>query len=88
MFVDAQQMAKEHPDTFSAPSQGELDAIKPLSIVKVCYDKERFWTTVLDVKGGKITGTVDNDLVLTEDFNYDDMITFEKRHVYAIWEDE
>ena len=79
-------MARNHPETFEAPSQGELDAIKPGANVKVCYDnKERFWTLVKEVNGNQIIATVDNDLVIVEEFNYPDEITFEKRHVYQIY---
>lgn len=86
-FVDAQEMAKSHPDSFEAPNKKELDTLKSGDIVKVCHSDERFWAVVKEVDGDKITATVDNDLVLVEEFNCGDDVEFEKRHIYAIWED-
>lgn len=87
-LIDAQQMHKEHPESFSAPSDAELDNIKLGDIVKVCDSKERFWTKVQSVNNDKITATIDNDLLGMSDkhnCNYGDSIVFEKRHIYAIY---
>lgn len=85
-FVDAQVMAKEHPDTFSAPDEIELSCITAGAFVKVCVDKERFWVFVTAVTPTVITGTIDNDLVYTRyhGLRYEDLITFEPRHVFNI----
>ncbi len=86
-FIDAQKMARENPDTFYAPSLTELNEIKEGSLLKVATGGERFWVLVISVKGNKITGTVNNDLVFTKDhgLRYEDRVEFEKKNVYGIF---
>jgi len=86
-FVDAQEKQRLNPATFEAPTAEELDAVRPGWHVKVCVDDlERFWVKVATINGNKISGKVDNDLVLTAKHGLllGDMITFERRHVYQI----
>ena len=88
-FVDAQQMHKEHPDTFDVPSQDELDNLKIDDSVKVCANHaERFWVTITEINGEKITGLIDNDLLYTNThgLKFQDIITFFKCHIYDIWQ--
>lgn len=86
-FVDAQQMAKDHPKTFEAPTKKELKGVKKGDSVKVSTGDERFWVTVTKVKGDKVTGTIDNHLVCSDEhgLNYDDEIVFDKKHIYTIF---
>ena len=84
-FIDAQEMHKQHPDTFEVPFKSELDAIKEGSTVKVCNGKERFWTQVTDVDGDKLTATVDNNLIDSDGINLGDTIHFEKKNVYCVY---
>jgi len=86
VFIDAQEMAKKHPKTFDAPSWSVLDTLNKGDYVKVCPEHERFWVIIDEVKGNKIKGTVDNDLVCTEDhgIRLGDKLEFEKRHVYQV----
>ena len=86
MFIDAQEQHKLHPDTFYAPSNEELDSLKKGDIVKVCNGEERFWTRILSINGDKIKATVDNDLLDADDYDCGDTISFEKRHIYNIWD--
>lgn len=86
-FVNAQRMGIKHPETFHVPTKDELNAIKVGSIVKVSTGNERFWTNVTEVKGQKITATVDNDLVMSanSDIPYGTVINFKKEHIYDIY---
>ncbi len=84
-FLDAQQKSIEHPHTFFVPSKRKLESIKPDQNVKVCENKERFWVEVTEINGHKITGRVNNDLVLTHSFKCDDIISFEKKNVMGIY---
>jgi len=85
-FVDAQDMARQYPDTFGVPTNEELAGIKSGDSVKVSHNNERFWVTVTRIsKKGVITGRVDNDLICVQPFKYKDRIVFETRHVYSIW---
>ena len=84
-FTDAQEMHKQYPDTFDAPSKKELSALKIDDIVKVSHGNERFWASITKIKGNKIKATVDNAVFCDQPFKLGDEIEFEKRHIYAIW---
>lgn len=90
-FIDAQQMAVMHPDTFEAPTLDDLAALKVGDYAKVGAKArsgitERFWCYVVEIDGEKVTGTVNNDLVLTSHHGLaeEDKLIFEKRHIYSI----
>jgi hypothetical protein len=87
-ILDAQQMHKDHPTTFYIPSQEDLDKIRVGSVVKICVSNERFWTIVANVDGDKITATVDNDLVGTDEhgLKLEDIVEYEKKNVMCIFE--
>jgi len=84
-FTDAQEMHKLHPETFDAPSKKELNALKVDDIVKVSHFNERFWNSIIAIKGNKIKATVDNAVFCNQPFKLGDVIEFEKRHIYDIW---
>lgn len=82
-FIDAQEMAKNHPDTFEAPTLEELNKIKQDDSVKLCHNAERFWVTVIEVHEDEIIGEVDNQLFEDQPFNLHDIIAFKREHIYA-----
>lgn len=95
-FGDAQQLKKEFPQTFEAPSQEELDSLKINDSIKVAvlFDSkentataERFWVLITKIENDTVTGTVDNELVKTafHGLKLDDTITFEKKNIYSIY---
>lgn len=86
-FVNAQEMARNHPHTFGVPSKEELDSIKKGSSVKVSAGNERFWVTVDEVNGDELTGFVDNDLICSDEhgLEYGSPIAFKKENIYAIY---
>lgn len=88
-FEDAQQLAKEHPDSFFALSSEVLALVAPGKQVKVCTGDERFWVSVERVEGNMVIGVIDNDLQNTHKNGLvaDDCIRFELHHIYAIWLD-
>ena len=88
-FVNAQSMAKKNPLTFEVPTNEELNTIDTGSNVKVCTGDERFWVEVTEVKGNKITGEVNNDLINTRihGLKLHDIVTFFKKNVYSIFSD-
>ena len=83
-FVDAQEMAQLHPDTFESPTTEELNQIEEGTYVKVCNEHERFWMEVNNVDDNKITATVSNNLLGDYGYDFGDVVEFEKRHVYSI----
>ena len=89
LLTDAQQMAKDNPDTFEAPATEDLDSIKEGSFVKICAaESERFWVKVTRVEDNLIEGTVDNQLIYSDEHGLDlgDIIKCEKKHVYQTME--
>jgi hypothetical protein len=88
-FVDAQQMARDHPDSFEAPSPEELAALVVGDVVKVCDTQERFWTVIKEFKEDDvIVAEVNNSLISGQEFNLGDLIEFKKCHIYAIHKEE
>jgi hypothetical protein len=85
-FLDAQQGHNKNPNTFWIPSQEEINNLRVGNYVKICENKERFWVelTLVDLDGGKLVGRVDNDLVHSHSFKYNDIIKFEKKNVMGI----
>ena len=81
MFIDAQ---KKRSSTFWAPGTKELEDLKVGHFVKVCDNEERFWIEITKINKDKLEGRVDNDLVYTHPFKCDDIVKFEKRHIYDI----
>ena len=86
-FINAQEMAKEHPDTFEAPTIEELEGLKKDASVKVAIGGERFWAKIVSIDNGEIKATVDNDLLCTDEhgFKLGDTISFRKEHIYDIY---
>ena len=83
------EMHRRHPDTFDQPSQKELDTVKVGSIVKLIFCPteeyqeqvecagERMWVQVTDIRGGTLTGTIDNEpFVFDEYLHYKDTVEF------------
>ena len=86
-FVNAQKMAIEHPKTFEAPTEEDLNSIVVGDIVKVSTGNERFWTIMTEINGDNISATGDNDLVQdeNEDLTYGTVINFKKENIYDIF---
>lgn len=85
-FRDAQQMAKDYPETFEAPPISHIEALRQGDHVKVCSHGERFWVMVIDndVTNQRIVGSAANLLLFSSDHGVGlgDVIEVEYRHVY------
>lgn len=86
-FVNAQQMAKEHPKTFGAPTIEELNNIKQDDHVKLCHMSERFWVKVIEFHEDEIIGEINNNLMDYQPFNLESIIAFKREHIYSIYKD-
>lgn len=82
-FVNAQEMKKNHPDTFEAPTLIELENLKEKDFVKVACNNERFWTRILSIADNRITATVNNDLLM-EELSFGETISFNKENIFMI----
>lgn len=84
-WVDARLMRMQHPETFQAPTEEQLDAIVPGDSVKVSNGKERFFVKVTEVlPHGALRGVVDNYLLGTAMYDYGDTIAFRREHVFVV----
>lgn len=85
IFVNAQQMQRNYPDTFEAPTQDELDNLKAGDYVKVSAGDEKFWCFIKAFEGDDIIAEINNDLVRTDrhGLSCGDIILFQKRHVFS-----
>ena len=86
-FENAQELHKANPNTFHVPTQEELDGLTKGDTVKVSTCGERFWVKVTWVGGESVVGTVDNDLLFTDEhgLDYGDIITITKENIYDIF---
>jgi len=84
-LVDAQQMAKEFPDTFEAPSPSDLHKLRTGDIVKVSNRAERFWVQIVSRRDDIFLGRVDNCL-LSGRVGIDDHIKFHECNVFEIYD--
>jgi hypothetical protein len=83
-FTDAQEMHRRYPSTFSAPTQAELDAVRPGDYVLAAFNHiERMWVLVTAVDGDTLAGTLSNQPVEVPR-RHGDLVTLEKRHVFDI----
>lgn len=84
-WVDAKAMQANHPKTFQAPSDSELDSICPECTVKISNGQERFFVLVQKVHDdGTIEGTVNNHLVCGSPYNFGDVVRFHKNNVFLV----
>lgn len=86
-FINAQQMQKDHPDSFEAPSLIELAELDKGTFVKVCTGGERFWTEIKEIADDKVTAVINNNLVCTDvhGLQHGDEIKFTLDNIYDIY---
>jgi hypothetical protein len=82
-LVDAQQMAKEFPETFEAPSPSNLSQLQAGDIVKVCDNYERFWVQIVSRRGDIFLAHVGN-VLLSGRLGIGDLIQFHACNVFDI----
>lgn len=92
VFMNAKEMHAMHPDTFSVPSDSEINALKPGSIVKVCCNNERFWVqlTEVDTASSQLKGVVNNELVAPENshLSLGTEIEFKNENILSIYDED
>jgi hypothetical protein len=84
-LVNAEEMARQYPDTFEVPSSSVLRKLHKGDLVKVSKPGERFWVEIVSRKGNTFLGRVDNPL-LFGDVGYGDHIEFHACNVYSVYE--
>ena len=88
ILINADEMHRQHPDTFHRPSDQDLRAIDAGSLVQVCGNGDRFWVVVTGRRGDLVTGAVNNDLIISP-LQFGEKIRFHVDNVYDVYpEDE
>lgn len=90
-FVDAQEMARNHPDTFYAPNlDEEIPNLRVGKWIKVSTGNERFWCQITEINHaeGTVFCRVDKHLVCSEEHGlyYNDIISVTPNMFYDIAE--
>lgn len=87
----ATEKAKKFPDTFMIPTYA-LEGLRPGSIVKLVFaspgcPKERMWVKIVDVKGKRFVGALDND-PLCVPFEPGKLVTFGAEDIVDIYPED
>jgi uncharacterized protein YegJ (DUF2314 family) len=91
---NAAALAKESPNTFDRPSDGEIRKLKKGDFVKLCFrlqsatgeglNGERMWVKIIERKGTQMTGILNNDPILIPGLQYKDDVVFGEEHIYSM----
>jgi hypothetical protein len=87
-FLNARELAKENPETFTCPNDRDCERLKVGDQVKVSNGRERFWVTLTAIgDGGVLRGKCDNNLVCTDgsELELGDEFQFATLNIYDIW---
>ena len=71
-------------DDSDIPSQEELNNLEIGYSVKISNSKERFWVEVNKITDYYIIGRIDNNLTFNENYDYNDLVLFEKKNIFDI----
>jgi len=96
---DGQHRHRQHPDTFYVPDAADLDAIRPGDSVKLMFERnrqrkgwgsgDRMWVKVLEVRGDRYVGELDNLAVCIPRLCPGQIVKFRREHIIDImWADE
>lgn len=83
-WVDVVEGREKYKDSFDIPTEEDLSQLGANDRVKISNGFERFFVRVGTVDGDTVVGTVMNHLVGKSDYNYQDEVSFEKRHIFMI----
>jgi uncharacterized protein YegJ (DUF2314 family) len=66
------------------PTEEELNEIDIGYSVKISNGKERFWTEVIKITNHYIVGRIDNKLSFNKNYDYNDLVMFDKGNIFDI----
>lgn len=79
VFADAQQRARENPETFKVPSEQDLGSLRVGDLVKLCSNGERFWVELVsltdDGQLGGVPASADAPIGI---------LRFARRHIFDV----
>jgi len=86
-LVNAKDMNEQYIETFSVPTDEELDKLQKCDVVKVCVSKEIFKAEIIEVlEKNYFICRIDNQLVMTfvHGLRMNDFIKIRKDNIYSI----
>lgn len=83
-WIDVQGNLDEYKDFYDVPTKDAMDALAEKDTVKISNGFEKFFVRVSHVDGDIVYGVVENHLVGKYDYDFNDMVRFEKRNIFTI----
>lgn len=83
-WINAKDKYIQNPETFEIPTDYELEDIEINYLVKISNGIERFWVRILDIKNDVLIGTIDNKLAYCLNYDYKNLVMFEKNNIFEI----
>lgn len=94
-LADAQERHRKHPRTFDIPTEEEIEALQVNDLVKLIFSfpeqlengccAERMWVCITEITEDGFCGELDNQPYYLKDLKAGDRITFQKKHIAAIF---
>jgi uncharacterized protein YegJ (DUF2314 family) len=99
-LVNAEERAKETPDTFKIPAAQERKALEKGALAKLIFELddinlssneaegERMWVEITSAKDGRYEGKLDNDPEVVKALKAEDKVVFAAENIIEIWDDD
>ncbi len=94
-LADAQTQHRKYPRTFIIPTEEEIEALQVHDLVKLifCFPEqlengccaERMWVCITEITEDGFCGELDNEPYYLKDLQAGDRISFQKKHIAAIF---
>ena len=83
-WVNVKIINDHNPETFEIPTDKDLQDIKVGYNVKISNGIERFWVIIEKINSYYFIGKIDNKLLNNNNYDYGDLVMFEKHNIYDI----
>ena len=83
-WVDVTERLEDYRDVFDIPNEDALKNLGVKDIVKISNGFERFFVIVTGIDGDTVYGKIENHLVGKYDYDYKDVVHFEKKNIFII----
>jgi hypothetical protein len=83
-WVDVTQRLDHYRDVFDIPNEDALKNLEVKDRVKISNGFERFFVFVTGIDGNIVYGKIENHLIGKYDYDYKDVVHFEKKNIFMI----
>ena len=83
-WINTHEIQIQNPDNFTIPTNDDLNSLSVGNLVKIGNKMERFWVKLVEINKDYLLGKIDNHLTFNNDYDYNDMVLFEKKNIYNI----